>query len=95
VKVDQLKAESITAAPGTQVSLPCRVSYQTNNQWRNKKAVIYSNGRIKRNFIGRFAVGNTEDSHQALVITKSNESDSGIYECTEDNGKGRSVSNSV
>jgi hypothetical protein len=90
VRVDRLNAESIAAAPGTRVSLPCRLSYQTNIQWRNKEAIIYNYGRLQRNFTDRFALGNTEEFHHALVITNTKQSDSGIYECIENNGGGRS-----
>jgi hypothetical protein len=90
MKIDRLNAESITAPPGTRVSLPCRVAYLTNIQWRNEEAIIFNYGYIQRNFTDRFALGNTENFHHALVITNTKESDSGFYECIDNNGRERS-----
>jgi Immunoglobulin V-set domain len=83
-------AEIVTAVPGNKVYLPCRVSDHFDVQWRNNETIIYSNRRLQRNFTGRFSLGSTQDVYHALIISESKPSDTGIYECTNNNGSGRS-----
>lgn len=87
---DQLAAKSVTAVPGSRVILPCRVSHNMNVLWRNEEAIIHNNGRIRSNFTRRYSLGSTQDTYHALIISDSEPSDSGIYECIENNGSGRS-----
>jgi hypothetical protein len=49
--------------------------------WRNKDAIIISDARIQSNFTDRFSLENKGEFYHLMIITNSQQSDSGIYQC--------------
>lgn len=81
-----------TTSSGGSVFLPCRVSVNAHVQWRLRHSgkVIVNDSRFAGPFKSRFSFGESVETYHDLNIRDCRQSDAGVYECIENNGKGRS-----
>jgi hypothetical protein len=86
---------AISGEVGSNISLPCQPSAEETVEWVRYKdlsnsvdELIYSGGKIYKDFTDRFRIDTTIENEYNLVIHDASIQDNGVYVCKEKNGFG-------
>ena len=90
-------ADDVQVAAGQTALLPCHTTLSTPVTWRYKSplqpisTVIFSDKSILPSLRDRYSVDSSVSGRYDLQIKQVSTSDSGTYNCTEDEGFGKVV----